>query len=76
MHKIKNNIVLKSLARHFREIRRDKGFTQQELADKSGVTLSQIARIETAKINTTVCTLHALSKAMDIGLDQLLQHVK
>lgn len=45
--------------------------TQEDLADKSGLTLSQIARIETAKVNTTVSTVNVILKALDADANEL-----
>ena len=46
--------------------------SQQELADDSGITKSQIARIERAKINTTVRTLIKIANALEIEPKDLL----
>jgi len=40
---------LKLLAKRLKEIRAEKGISQEELAYRSELTLSQIARIETTK---------------------------
>ena len=40
---------LKLLAKRLKEIRAEKGISQEELAYRSELTLSQIARIETKK---------------------------
>ncbi len=47
------------------------GFSQSQLAFESGLSLSQIARIETSRINPTICTAFALSRALNIPLTTL-----
>lgn len=47
--------------------------TQEDLADKSGLTLSQIARIETARLNTTISTVNILLKALDADANELFE---
>ena len=47
------------------------GFSQSQLAFESGLSLSQIARIETSRINPTICTVFALSRALNIPLTTL-----
>lgn len=47
-------------------------FTQEELAYESGISLSQIARIETGKINPTLCTLITIANTLKIKAPELL----
>lgn len=60
-----------NLGIHIRQLREKKDLSQQDLADDSGMTKSQIARIETAKINTTVKTLVKIANALDIEPKEL-----
>lgn len=62
---------VKSFAENFKRIRKSKGFTQESLSEKSGLELSQIARIETAKSNATLSTILTLSRAMKIKPSEL-----
>ena len=62
---------LKLLAAKLKEIRAQKGFTQEELAYQSGLTLSQIARIETMKINPTVSTMFRIARTLKINVGDL-----
>ena len=48
------------------------GFTQQELADASGLTQTTIARIENDRTEPEVSTLRKLAKALDITISDLL----
>ena len=57
---------------HIRQLREKKNMSQQDLADDSGITKSQIARIERAKINTTVRTLIKIANALEIEPKDLL----
>ncbi|EJG03402.1 helix-turn-helix domain-containing protein [Flavobacterium sp. F52] len=62
---------LQALAKRLKEIRSEKGVSQEELAYRSEITLSQIARIETVRINPTVSTIFKLVRALEIPLDEL-----
>jgi len=53
-------------AARLKTLRKEKGLTQEELAHRSGLTLSQIARIETVRINATLSTVFALAKALEV----------
>jgi transcriptional regulator with XRE-family HTH domain len=48
-------------------MRQQKGITQEDLAYSSGISLSQIARIETGKINPTLCTLVEIAKNLKVS---------
>lgn len=50
-------------------IRKSKGFTQQELADKIGITRQQISAIETGQSRPSVDTAKLLAAELGIGWD-------
>lgn len=57
-----------------REIRKAKGFTQQELANKAGVNIRQIQKLEageTLVARMTVKNALALAKALDTTIEEL-----
>ena len=66
-----DQIGLAEFASQLKKIRINKGFTQNQLAFESGLSLSQIARIETAKINPTLSTIFAIARAMEVPLSEL-----
>ena len=59
------------LANKLKLVRSEKGFTQEELPYQSGLTLSQIARIETIKANPTVSTIFKISRTLNISVSEL-----
>ena len=59
---------LKVFAIQIQKLRKQVGITQNQLAFEAGISLSQVARIETARINPTLSTVFAISKALDIPL--------
>lgn len=63
---------LKLLAKKLKELRASKGYTQEDLAYESGLSLSQIARIETSKINPTVSTIFKIARTLKIKPSELL----
>ena len=62
---------LKLLAQRLKQLRSEKKITQEELAYRSELTLSQIARIETVKINPTVSTMFRIAKALEVNIADL-----
>jgi transcriptional regulator with XRE-family HTH domain len=64
----------KGLGKMLKRIREEKGLTQVELAQKSGVTREYITMIETgARKNPTVDTLKRLAKALKVKVGELLE---
>jgi DNA-binding XRE family transcriptional regulator len=53
-------------------LRIKKKITQEELAFQSNLSLSQIDRIETGKINPTLCTLQKISETLNIKMKDLV----
>jgi len=51
--------------KNLRELRLQKGFTQEQLANELGVEISQISRIERGIINTSITSLYSLTKILN-----------
>jgi DNA-binding XRE family transcriptional regulator len=51
--------------------RERRGLTQQELAEKAGISKPYLSQIETGKRQGTVETLSAIARSLDIPLDVL-----
>ena len=62
---------VKAFALQLKAIRLKEGISQKQLAFESGLSTSQIARIETARINPTLSTIFALSRGLNISLTEL-----
>ena len=65
--------ALKLFALNLKSIRQEKKFTQQQLAFESGLSLSQIARIETAKINPTISTVFQIARTLEVSPKELFE---
>lgn len=61
-----------NLGIHIRQLREKKNLSQQDLANDCSIPKSQIARIESARINTTVRTLIKIANALEIEPKELL----
>ncbi len=61
-----------NLGVHIRQLREKQNLSQQDLANDCNIPKSQIARIERAKINTTVRTLIKIANALEIEPKELL----
>ncbi len=63
--------ILLAFGKNLKKIRSQKNFTQERLAYTSNITLSQIARIETGKINPTLCTIITIAKTLGVEYKEL-----
>lgn len=69
--KIFDEYGIKAFATQVKKFRIKEGYTQSQLAFESGLSLSQIARIETARINPTLSTAFILARTLNISLKEL-----
>jgi len=60
-----------AFANRLKEIRKEKGFTQERLAFEADIELSQIARIETSRINSTLSTILRIAKTLGVHPKEL-----
>ena len=70
---LKNKKLIISFGMHVRKLREEKKYSMRHLADLADVNYTQISKIETGKINTTISTAYALAKALDINIDELFK---
>jgi transcriptional regulator with XRE-family HTH domain len=64
---LRNEDGIIAFGKKMRELRLEKGFSQEQLAWKSGLEFSQISRIERGKINTSLS--HILLIAEHLGVN-------
>ncbi|MBK7131102.1 MAG: helix-turn-helix transcriptional regulator [Crocinitomicaceae bacterium] len=72
MHKVRDEKILRRFGENLRKIRKSKGMSQEDLAYESDLTLSQIARIETGRLNTSICTVYAIAKGLGVDAKELM----
>lgn len=58
--------------KHLRKLREEKGWTQEELADKAGMHFTYIGQIERGIRNPSLINLERLAKALKIDAGKLL----
>ena len=64
---------LDKVARRSAQLRHDKGLTQEQLADKSGLDRVAIANIETGIRRPTVTTVYRLAKGMGVKVEDFFK---
>jgi transcriptional regulator with XRE-family HTH domain len=61
------------LGSNIKKIRKEKGWSQRDLANKIDSDASYINRLETGKLNPSISAMERIANAMDCTLDQLVK---
>lgn len=64
--------LLKKLGERIREIRKEKGLSQTELAHKCGKDSQSLERVENGKTNPSAYYLYEVAKALKVPIKDLL----
>lgn len=62
-----------TIGEKIKEIRKEKGLTQEDLAKKSGLTCAAIINIEKGHNIPLASTLYKISEALDYNYDKLFE---
>jgi transcriptional regulator with XRE-family HTH domain len=64
-----------ALGDNIKRLRRDKAWTQQQLAEKSGIRVGQVSKLESNKAKPGMDTIYALINALECSPNALLNDV-
>ncbi len=70
--KVNPKKIKKQFGKHLRKLRKEKGWTQEELAEKADMHFTYIGQIERGVRNPSLINLYKLVKALRISAGQLL----
>jgi transcriptional regulator with XRE-family HTH domain len=59
------------LGKRLKEVRKQKGLTQQELAEKASLHLTYVSHLELGKYHPTVFVMMKISKALGVSMNDL-----
>lgn len=65
--------INEKVGKRIRRTRRQLGFSQEELADRAGMHLSTLGRIERGESNPPVHTVSKIAKALKTSVDELFK---
>jgi transcriptional regulator with XRE-family HTH domain len=68
----RNEEYIKAFGEHIKALRSSRGLSREKLSALSDIEVMQIYRIETGRINTTISTLQAIAKALNVPPKKLL----
>ena len=67
----RDNKFIKRFGLRLKEIRKQKGISQEDLAFKAGFEFSQISRIERGVVNSSISHVVAIAKALKVSPKEL-----
>ncbi len=67
-----SNELLNNIGENLRSFRISKGLERKEIADISGISVSQYGRIENGTTKASVLMLVKIAKALNAGIDELV----
>lgn len=70
---VRNPAYLKAFGEHFRKVRKAKGKSMMDLANEAEVAYTQVAKIESGQINTTISTIQLLAETLKVQPAELFQ---
>lgn len=73
MSSAKQNKFLNDLSKRISTLRKQKGFTQERLAEEAELDRVALANIETGRRRPTVTTLYKISVALDIKIEEFFK---
>lgn len=64
------------MAVNLRRVRHDRQLTQEELADRAGVSARYVGKIERANVSASVTVLGRLANALDVDACELIRSMR
>lgn len=71
---IKDKKFVKAFGERIRELRIQKGMSQEALANTAEIPINQVGRIERGEINTTLVTIKALADSLKVSVAELFNY--
>lgn len=68
----RDKIFLKKFGRNLKKMRLEKGLSQEDLSYEGDLDISQIGRIERGEVNTSLCVIQRIAKALKVHPRELM----
>jgi transcriptional regulator with XRE-family HTH domain len=72
--KIRYAKKLKAFGAHLKKIREKRGWSQEEMAHRAGISYNSLNTLENGKLNPTLATLHAIADSLEMKLRDLVDY--
>ena len=73
-----DNYYYNIIRQNIKKYRKEAGLTQQELADKAGITMNNLSKIESQKMNRgfTIVIIGRIADALEIDIRKLFDPIE
>jgi len=71
VNNVKNQTFITAFGEHLKQLRLNRGLSQEDLANEADIPINQIGRIERGEVNTTISTVYVIAKALDVAIAEL-----
>lgn len=65
--------VLKIISKNIKDIRKEKGYTQESFAEKMHVSWSYVSKLETGVLNLSIGKIVELANYLEVDVKELLK---
>ena len=70
------NDIAKIVGDRIRNLRTEKGYSQEELAHRAGVSTSHIGKLERGEKNPSLSSIEKIINALEITFEDLFKHIQ
>lgn len=70
---MRDETLQKKVGKRIQEIREYKNISQQELAAKCNFEKSNMSRLESGRVNSTLSTLNKIAKGLEVNIGELFK---
>jgi transcriptional regulator with XRE-family HTH domain len=67
--------ILKAVGKRIRELRSQKGWSQEAFADQCGINRSHMGQVERGETNMTFATLYFIAQKLDTSISSLFHGI-
>ena len=67
--------IRKKFGKHLRALREERGWSQEEFADRAGLHRTYVSAVERGVRNPTLSVLERLAKALGVSMAELVQAI-
>jgi XRE family transcriptional regulator, regulator of sulfur utilization len=70
-----NSELMKIIGDRLRNVRKERGLSQEELADRAGLHFTFVGKVERGEQNATLETIEKMTSSLGISLEQLFRYI-
>jgi len=68
---IKDEALISAFGKQVRSLRKQRKLSMEKLAELANIDYRQLSYVELGQVNTTISTINAIAKALDVSLKEL-----